>query len=274
MVREFATPEYFERVAAEHAKGRRFYVGTTNLDTKRFVVWDMGAIASRGTPEAHQLYCDIITASSAITGIFPPNHIGVTIDGEAFDEMHADGGSTRRLFFARPTRKGDSRVAAARHEKIGDTELTDSNLFIIVAGKVYGDPIGTPPRSLDVAFRGISTMLEGGARGELFRLFAYSLVHGMRYQLASVPEEFETDTGLAQFDPAVMTKMFQSGYNRIQDPVAAWEEFPPETTWKSEFVVRRGTTLTTAPIAGGPVPKAVPRIRKPAGGPLNPTYLR
>ena len=56
------SPGYFEKVAAEHAKGRRLYIGTTNLDTQRFVPWDMGAIASEGTPESRKLYEDIFTA--------------------------------------------------------------------------------------------------------------------------------------------------------------------------------------------------------------------
>src|SRR5262245_29045550 len=38
-------------IAIEHAKGRRLYVGTTHLDARRLVVWDMGEIASRGRPE-------------------------------------------------------------------------------------------------------------------------------------------------------------------------------------------------------------------------------
>ena len=36
-------------IATEHCKGRRLYVGTTELDARRLVVWDMGEIAKRGT---------------------------------------------------------------------------------------------------------------------------------------------------------------------------------------------------------------------------------
>ncbi len=35
------------RVAHEHAKGRRLYVGTSDLDAQEFVIWDMGVLASR-----------------------------------------------------------------------------------------------------------------------------------------------------------------------------------------------------------------------------------
>src|SRR5262245_45290648 len=44
------TPQIVEEVAAEHRKGRRLFVGTTELEGKRFVYWDIGEIACRGCP--------------------------------------------------------------------------------------------------------------------------------------------------------------------------------------------------------------------------------
>ena len=195
------------------------------------------------------------------------------IDGRRFDEMHADGGSTRRLFFGLPV---DRKTRASGNPKeVRSEDLANSHLYIIVAGKLYGDPTGTPARSLDVAFRGIGTMLEGGARGELFRLFTYSVQYGMKFQLAAVPPEFETETGLAQFDPAVMTRLFQEGYTRITTQgAAAWMVAPPEKEWTDEFVVRRGTRLTVRPTPGEALQPPRPSTRKSAGGPLTPSYLR
>ena len=39
-------------VAAEHRKGRRLFVGTTNLDASRPVMWNIGAIANSSDPGA------------------------------------------------------------------------------------------------------------------------------------------------------------------------------------------------------------------------------
>ena len=66
------TPRVLCEVARAHAAGRRLYIGTTNLDTGKLVIWDMGAIASRGTAEAFSLYRDVVLASSSIPGAFPP----------------------------------------------------------------------------------------------------------------------------------------------------------------------------------------------------------
>ncbi|MGE3149592.1 MAG: patatin-like phospholipase family protein, partial [Pseudorhodoplanes sp.] len=50
-------------IAAEHQRGRRLLVLTTNLDAERYVVWNMGAIASRGGEAALKLFRNILLAS-------------------------------------------------------------------------------------------------------------------------------------------------------------------------------------------------------------------
>ena len=47
-------------IAAAHARGQRLYIGTTNLDAQRLVVWNMGAIASSGHPDALELFKKIM----------------------------------------------------------------------------------------------------------------------------------------------------------------------------------------------------------------------
>ena len=79
-------------VAEAHSKGRRLYIGTTNLDAQRMVVWDMGAIASSGDKRALELFQKIMLASASIPVIFPPVYIDVEAGGKPYREMHVDGG--------------------------------------------------------------------------------------------------------------------------------------------------------------------------------------
>ena len=102
VIAEVATDERIGRFAAEHQKGRRFYVGTTDLDARRAIVWDMGAIASRGTPESRELFRSVLLASASIPGFFPPVRIPITVDGRRYVERHIDGGTTSSMFFAPP----------------------------------------------------------------------------------------------------------------------------------------------------------------------------
>jgi predicted acylesterase/phospholipase RssA len=87
-------------IAAEGARGRSLFVGTTNLDAGRPVVWDITRIAAHGTPAARELIYDVILASTAIPGAFPPVMIQVEAHGLRYDEMHVDGGVTSQLFLA------------------------------------------------------------------------------------------------------------------------------------------------------------------------------
>ena len=96
-------------LAAEHLKGRRLLIGTTNLDVERPVIWDMGQIAASGRPEALELFRTVLLSSAAIPAVFPPGFIKVDADGGVYDEMLVDGGATREVFLV-PTQFMASRT--------------------------------------------------------------------------------------------------------------------------------------------------------------------
>ena len=52
LIDQYVTPEVLSAVAREYRRGRRLYIGTTELDAQRPVVWDMGAIAIQGDANA------------------------------------------------------------------------------------------------------------------------------------------------------------------------------------------------------------------------------
>ena len=75
LVNTYVTERMIKAVAAEHARGRRLLVATTNLDSEQLIIWDMGAIASHGGPEARRLFSAVLVASASIPGVFPPTNI-------------------------------------------------------------------------------------------------------------------------------------------------------------------------------------------------------
>ncbi len=274
--------EYLARVAAEHASGRRFYVGTTNLDTKHFVVWDMGEIASRCTPDAADLYVKILLASAAINAILPPVKIPVEIDGRVYEELHTDGGAIRRLFFQPPI---DRNTGLPVYHL---TDLKDSNMYVVIAGKTFGEPTGVPTGILKMGMRSLSTQLEANARVQMFRVYTQAVLGKMNPHFAAIPSDASETGGLASFDHVEMTKIFTAGYDRIRDPnpLVQWDKEPPEQLPYQEFVVRKGTRLTSAdPIAvddaGAPIPFRMPGDTSPKSRPVvgprqgkTPAYLK
>jgi predicted acylesterase/phospholipase RssA len=61
-------------------------IGTTDLDVRRPVIWNIGKIAS-GQPGALELVQEILVASTATPGAFPPVMIDVEVDGKRYQEM-------------------------------------------------------------------------------------------------------------------------------------------------------------------------------------------
>jgi hypothetical protein len=199
------TFDRMRQVAEEHAKGRRLYVGTTNIDTKRLVVWDLGAIATRGTPAARELIVNVMLASAAAPALFPPSRFDVDIDGVPYEELHVDGGVTRSMFFRPP------HVEPSRLEAPTRFALYRSNLFVVVAGKIYADPEGVRPRTLRMALAALSGLLYANTRGDLAQLYNYSVLTGMNYFVSAVPAGFKTSDDAFEFKPADMTRLFELG---------------------------------------------------------------
>jgi predicted acylesterase/phospholipase RssA len=237
LLQEFVTPQYLRRVAEEHAKGRRLYVGSTNLDTRRFIVWDMGAIATRGDAD---LFVNVIMASSAIPAFFPSVRFPIEVDGQIYEELHVDGGVSRAMFFRPPA------VDPALREDFGPESLFDSNLYILVSGKLYEDPDGVRPRTLQVALASTASLLYSQARGDLFRLFTYAMLTGMNYHVAAIPPDLEISKQSTEFDPVAMTQLFCAGYNAVKEK-RAFRQTPPGFEPGEETRARTGLRLSIQP---------------------------
>jgi predicted acylesterase/phospholipase RssA len=76
LVARYVGQDMLGAIATEHARGRRLLVVTTNLDTQRTVIWDMGRIAAIRSPQALNLFRDVLAASASIPVVFPPMLIG------------------------------------------------------------------------------------------------------------------------------------------------------------------------------------------------------
>ena len=277
------TPCIMQELAAAHEKGRRLYIGTTNADTRRIVLWDIGAIARRGTPQARELIRDVIIASASIPAFFPPVRINVTIDGRPYEEVHVDGSVTRSLFFRPPMFP----------DKLGadPDRLNGSNLYVLVAGKINPTPEAVRLRTLPLALSASSTVLYSVTRGDLYRMYNYCLLTGMNLRVAAIPEDEEIPKSPTDFDPVEMTKLFELGfrYGRMGDVTrtitrddpdgktviseetregTAWRDVPPGLKGGEKQGARTGVNLTlrpreqpnTAPAPGGnkPGPTAPP----------------
>ena len=96
------TPELLKAIAEEHKKGRRLLVATSNLDSERISIWDMGAIAEHGGEDGLELFRKVLLASSSVPGLFPPVNFDFDFNGRCLREVHLDG-SVGGPFFLAPS---------------------------------------------------------------------------------------------------------------------------------------------------------------------------
>lgn len=209
------TPELIREVAAAHAQGRRLYVGTTNLDRLRLTVWDMGAIASRGDIK---LYRQILLASASVPGFFPPVSLNVEIDGQTYEELHADGGVSTGIFV-------QSFMLNRRPQ--GRTLPPGSKFWAVCNGKLYADPDCARRKAIALSSRAISGLLYAQTRNDLIRIYILGLASGADFNLIALRQDFPLDAASLEFDPETATQLFEEGFRSASQGLPAWQHEPP-----------------------------------------------
>jgi predicted acylesterase/phospholipase RssA len=226
-LRYYYNQDVLNAVAAEHAKGRRLYVGTTNLDSGRPVIWDLGAIAASGSPHALKLFQQVIFASASIPVVFKPAYIPVEAAGERYDEMHVDGGVTAQLMLY-----GDAISVADMKRHIPDADLPEAprpTVYIIRNAKLDPEHHAVQPKVLNIAGLAVTTLIKSQAVGDLYRLHAICRRDGLEFRLASIPSELALPRTTRAFDPEEIGTLYTCGYE-LGRAGYVWATEPPGLT--------------------------------------------
>jgi predicted patatin/cPLA2 family phospholipase len=215
---KYVDQNMMEAISAEHRKGRRLMVGTTNLDAGRPVIWNIGAIASSGDPNALDLIRDVLLASASIPGAFPPVYIDVLANGTHYDEMHVDGGASSQVFLY-PS-------GLDMHRVVEKFEVKGTPRVYIVRNHYLEPEWKTvKPKLSAIAGRSISTLILNQGYGDMYRLYLEAEKAGIDYNLAYIPAEFTTKEK-EPFDQEYMVELFDIGY-RMGLSGYPWKKMPP-----------------------------------------------
>jgi len=214
LVRSEVTDEMIAAIAAEHAKGRRLLVATTNLYTEEMVVWDMGAIAARGGPAARALFIQVMVASASVPGVFPPSLIEVEAGGRRFSELHVDG-QAEGAFFAIPQTLLLSKTVQRDYVK--------PRLYIIVNGQLDGLFELTPHSTLSILARTLDTANKASMRSMLISTEEFCERTGCSLKVSALPASAVDDP--LDFKPAHIDALFAAGAAAAQDR-SGWSAAP------------------------------------------------
>ena len=207
LIEKRVTPELLKEIAAEHARGRRLFILTTNLDAGRPVAWDIGAIATRGDKQALDLVRKVMIASISIPGAFPPTFIEVEGNGRKFAEMHVDGGLGGQFYIA-----PDSMLVSTATAKLPATDF-----YVIANMKLDPDFQLTERTTLSILGRAVSAAIKFVTRNAIDRAYATAKRSGIGFYVAYVNQDFSAPARGA-FDPDYMKALYDVGYARGAGP--------------------------------------------------------
>lgn len=220
LISRYITPELIERIAEQHRKGRRLFIGTTNLEAERPVVWNMGRIANSSNPEKVELFHRILLASASIPGVFPPVPIKVVVDGKAYEEIHVDGGTISQVFLY-PSQV-DVKQLEKRH-RLNERRA----MYIIINGKTGPAFEKVQAKTIDIANRALATLIKAQGNGDVSRLYGLARRDRIAFNLAFIPDSFNVPSK-EEFDEAYMNALFNEGF-RLGKNGYKWHKKPPDS---------------------------------------------
>jgi hypothetical protein len=211
------TPQVLVDIAAEYNKGRRLFIVTTDLDAERSVVWNMGAIAAHGGDKsggdaALNLFRNVLLASGAVPGAFPPVLIDVEGNGKHFAEMHADGGVDGQFFVTPP----------ALMQSTSSYKIPADALYIVVNSGLAPEFQVVERSTPTILAQAVSIAIKADLRVLLDRAYVAAKNSGIGFNVATIPPSFNTPSRGA-FDPDYMKALFNLGYDqgKSESPFAA-----------------------------------------------------
>lgn len=215
----FVDKRMVQRLAEEYGKGRLLLILTTNLDQGRSVIWNIGAIAASGHPGSRGLIVDILLASTAIPGVFPPVMINIVVDGKSYQEMHVDGGAVAQAFLYPPSFK-----LKATLKKLGFKDAKPV-AYIIRNGRLYRPEENVQRQTLKIAQQAIQTMTASSGMNDLYRMYLTAKRDAVVFNLAFVEDDFQLPYK-GPFDKAYMNALYEHGY-AVGRAGYNWHHAPP-----------------------------------------------
>ncbi len=197
-----------DAIGRAYDDGRLLLVGTTNLDAQVPVIWNIGAIASSGHPRAADLVRRILLASASIPGAFPPVMFDVTVEGEARQEMHVDGGAFAQAFLY------PASLGAGRQERVRrGVAARDVEAYIIRNARLDPEWAAVERRVFGIAGRAIATMITASGYNDVLRMYSNTQRDGIGFNLAFIGRDFNEQLP-APFDQPYMRALFDYGFER------------------------------------------------------------
>lgn len=205
-------------VASEGGK-RLLLIGTVNLDTGGFHIWDMGAMARA---RQYVKYRAVLRASAGPPVAVPP----VPLEGG----LHCDGGTASSVFvpFSKDalTEQRRARVRALAAKR-GQPPFVPGTLYVLVNGLRQPDTIVLKRDVLDIAERALSVQGYSMRLGNFWYIYERVKELEGQFRLRFLPDSLKEEAkDFLAFDQKKMQRIFDQGVLDGRNP-NIWVKEPP-----------------------------------------------
>jgi predicted acylesterase/phospholipase RssA len=202
-------------VAAEHAKGRRLYVATTNLDSSELIVWDMGLLASggaEGRADRLELFQKVLRASSAIPVFFQPVYIKPK-RGVQLRQAHVDGAIKAPVLL---------------NEFLFHVKARRRDLDVIVNGSLVEEDAFRPvePNIRDIAAKSVSGLTRELLQQTVYHGYVRAQNSGTGFFLKAIPDDIVPLESALDFNQSQLRLLYETG-ERAAQRADFWWRSPP-----------------------------------------------
>jgi len=205
LISKYVDEDFLKKVAHEYKENRRFLlIGTTNLDSKKPVIWNMGRIAMAGTPEALTLFKKVMLASASIPGVFPPVMLDVEVKGKKYQEMHVDGGANTQAFLYPPA------LTQKLKEENTFNDQIKREAYIIRNADLSPSAEEVRRRTLPIVLKTVAQLIHTQGVGDLYKMYISTQQDNVGYNLAYIEDDFNFPHP-EEFDQAYMRALYDYG---------------------------------------------------------------
>ena len=211
-IQSIITRSFLDRVAAEHAKGRRLYIATTNLDAGTQVIWNMGEIANGNRANAVLMFQKVLRASAAIPGFFKPVYIK-PVKGVQLRQAHVDGGLKEPILVS---------------SFLFNSKAKNKQIYLIVNGRMNQFEVesAVKPELSDIARKSITELTRSLLTTKVYQGYVRASHSNTKFNLAAIPDNVTPSKEALDFDPVRMKALYDVGYN-LSTSSTPWMSEPP-----------------------------------------------
>ncbi|MFW2571508.1 patatin-like phospholipase family protein [Legionella sp. 29fVS95] len=234
----YISPQLLDDIAKGFYQGRRLYVGTTNLYSRKLVVWDLTRLAASRNPKKIILFKKVLLASASIPAVLPPVYIDVVNQGKSYQEMHVDGSTTFAVFLSR---LGSDIHAARSYFKL--KQKPNVKIFVIRNNQNRFPYKIVQPKLLSIGRQALDSVLAAQGSADVIFIYLCALLQEVDFNLTYVPANYVSKSD-EMFDKQRMNELFRIGYNKAVRG-NFWEKIPPDVIalHQGRNVVSRGQSL-------------------------------